>query len=232
MKKIKTMRFASVLLVLTLLSTCAISGTFAKYTTKAEGTDSARVARWGFTGGDSIVLTDLFKTAYDQNVQSNTGVIAPGTTGSASFSFNYNDTQINAPEVKYTFTISTEGSTIDESIKNNPNILWAVDDKYGTWEDMLKAIASLAGNTNDGDTATGSDNTWTCTGTFGPSELPHGFATTNTTHTVSWKWIFDENAKDKETDTLNNDTGDTAMGNAADLANVTLKITATATQVD
>ena len=47
MKKNKMMRIASVLLVLTLISTCAISGTFAKYVTKAEGSDSARVAKWG-----------------------------------------------------------------------------------------------------------------------------------------------------------------------------------------
>jgi hypothetical protein len=34
-------------MVVTLLSTCAISGTFAKYVTKAEGQDTARVAKWG-----------------------------------------------------------------------------------------------------------------------------------------------------------------------------------------
>ena len=47
MKKNKMMRIASVLLVAVLISTCAISGTFAKYVTRAEGTDTARVAKWG-----------------------------------------------------------------------------------------------------------------------------------------------------------------------------------------
>ena len=47
MKKNKMMRIASILLVVTLLSTCVISGTFAKYVTKAEGQDQARVAKWG-----------------------------------------------------------------------------------------------------------------------------------------------------------------------------------------
>ncbi len=51
MKKNKVMRIASVLLVAVLISTCAISGTFAKYVTKVSGEDSARVAKWG------IVLT-------------------------------------------------------------------------------------------------------------------------------------------------------------------------------
>ena len=47
MKKIKTMRIASILLIAVLMTTCAISGTFAKYVTSAEGGDSARVAKWG-----------------------------------------------------------------------------------------------------------------------------------------------------------------------------------------
>lgn len=47
MKKNKFMRIASVLLIVTLLSTSVISGTFAKYTTEAEGSDSATVAKWG-----------------------------------------------------------------------------------------------------------------------------------------------------------------------------------------
>lgn len=47
MKKNKMMRIAAVLLIVTLLSTCAISGTFAKYVAKADMSDSARVAKWG-----------------------------------------------------------------------------------------------------------------------------------------------------------------------------------------
>ena len=62
MKKNKMMRIASVLLVMTLISTCAISGTFAKYVTKMSGEDSARVAKWG------VVLTldagDVFASEY------------------------------------------------------------------------------------------------------------------------------------------------------------------------
>lgn len=47
MKKNKMMRIASILMVATLITTCAISGTFAKYVTKASGEDKARVAKWG-----------------------------------------------------------------------------------------------------------------------------------------------------------------------------------------
>lgn len=47
MKKNNVMRVFSLLLALTLISVCAISGTFAKYVTKVEGQDHARVAKWG-----------------------------------------------------------------------------------------------------------------------------------------------------------------------------------------
>ncbi len=90
MKKNKMMRLASVLLVLTLLSTSVISGTFAKYVTTDNGTDSARVAHWGvqitpdgtlfektyattntatYSGPNSVVSSDTWD------------VIAPGTDG-------------------------------------------------------------------------------------------------------------------------------------------------------
>lgn len=63
MKKNKMMRIASILLVVTLLSTCVISGTFAKYVTKAEGKDHARVAKWGVVlsiEGDSA-FSDVYE---------------------------------------------------------------------------------------------------------------------------------------------------------------------------
>lgn len=63
MKKNKMLRIASILLVVTLLSTCVISGTFAKYVTKAEGEDHARVAKWGVVldiTGDSA-FSDVYE---------------------------------------------------------------------------------------------------------------------------------------------------------------------------
>ena len=44
MKTNKMMRIASVLLVAVLLTTCVISGTFAKYTTTVSATSTANVA--------------------------------------------------------------------------------------------------------------------------------------------------------------------------------------------
>lgn len=91
MKKNKMMRIASVLLIVTLLSTCALSGTFAKYVTTAEGAGDARVAKWGVEL--SIENADPFKTQYDKDDASYTNtaysvksmsstecVAAPGTS--------------------------------------------------------------------------------------------------------------------------------------------------------
>lgn len=47
MKKTWTTRLAVALLALTMITSCFVGSTFAKYVTKAEGTDTARVAKWG-----------------------------------------------------------------------------------------------------------------------------------------------------------------------------------------
>ena len=57
----KKSRILSMLLVATMLSTCAISGTFAKYTTSGSANDSARVAEFGVT---AVVSGTLFSNAY------------------------------------------------------------------------------------------------------------------------------------------------------------------------
>lgn len=214
MRKNKMMRAASGLLVAVLLSTCAISGTFAKYTTSVSSSDKARVATWGFTQ-TSISLTDLFKTAYDKNVQGNADVIAPGTTNSATFTFKY-DGQETAPEVAYTFKVDTAGSAIAPDIKNNPNIVWSLDGgAEGNWDTLLANIEKLSGD------ATGEK-------TYQPGQLPDGFTAADDEHTITWKWKFETEGTGMNTQ----DATDTAMGNAAKLAEVTLKITVTATQID
>ena len=220
MKKNKFMRMASVLLVLTLLTTCAISGTFAKYVTSTTGTDSARVAKWGFTDTKSqITLNDLFKTTYDNNVEGKADVIAPGTTNSANFKFTYNTTDngATAPEVAYTFVVSTDGSTIGDSIKNNTNIQWKLDDgAWGTWDQMIAAVKTLSGDESG-------------TKTYAPGQLPAAF-NKNQTHTISWEWLFKTETSGESM--AAQDVTDTAMGNAQALDNVSITITITATQID
>lgn len=229
MRKNKMMRTASGLLVATLLTTSIISGTFAKYTTTTSGTDTARVAVWGFEK-DAIDTLDLFDNTYDNSVNANDGdnVIAPGTTKTATFSIiNAKDIK---PEVKYNFTVSVADSKIADSIKNNPNIVWKLDDgTFGTWDALMSSILSLSGTT----TTYEAGKTESVTKEYNANTVPQEFAT-GKTHTITWKWIFDEKATNKEESTVNNDTNDTTMGNVAVTTDTeaTIKISVTATQVD
>lgn len=120
MKKNKMMRVASALLVAVLLTTCAISGTFAKYVASANGSDSARVAKWdvkleGTTMQQTNTFTfDLFNTVNDtdgnveQDIAKNDGtLIAPGTKGSFEINLK-NDSEVNA-QYKIDFVAENAG---------------------------------------------------------------------------------------------------------------------------
>lgn len=120
MKKNKMMRIASILMVVTLLSTCAISGTFAKYVTKVSGEDQARVAKWGIVLG--LNAGEAFATEYkthDENgyegefsvVSSNEDkVVAPGTS-SADINEDgaLKATVFGTPEVAARYILKIEG---------------------------------------------------------------------------------------------------------------------------
>ena len=109
MKKNVMMRVASVLLVAVMLTTCVISGTFAKYVTDGTATDSARVAKWGW--GDTTIAIDLFDDVYGTSVKSADGadVIAPGTAKSAAIVWTADESF--APEVDYTLSFKVADTT-------------------------------------------------------------------------------------------------------------------------
>ena len=211
MKKNRMMRLASVLLVLCLLTTSVISGTFAKYTTSIESEDSARVAKWGF-GTATIDIEELFDDEYT-NVAAGSdeqAIIAPGTSGEVSFKFACTTA---APEVAYTFTVATTGSSCATEIQKNTNITWTLlkgEEKIvnaGTWTALINAIEALDQECDAG-------------------EVP---AMVNTEYTVQWNWAYEVG----EGDTLTaNDKIDTDLGDLAVTADqiATLKITITATQ--
>lgn len=96
MKKNMMMRLASVLLIAVLMSTCAISGTFAKYVTSAEGSDSARVAKWGITMSNNGANT--FIDNYDTGLIANEVIVAPGTAHSTTYEVD------GTPETDYNIT--------------------------------------------------------------------------------------------------------------------------------
>ena len=229
MKKNKMMRLASLLLVLVLMTSSIVGGTFAKYTTSVNSYDEARVAYWGFQSTNSMDITGLFKDVYD-NVDSvdDADVIAPGTTGSATFAFAW-DEEVSAygsavtatgPEVSYNFKIEVV-ENCDTLIKNNKNIQWKLDSgTYGTWDKLIAEIRALSG-------ADGGQKV------YAPNTLPTAFSATDDVHTISWQWIFEGTEKyEVDGKELSQDEYDTYMGNAANLDDCSITITIIATQVD
>lgn len=89
MKKNRTLRVSALLLALTLITTCFVGGTFAKYITRNSGSDTARVAKWGVTiTPNGTLFSDAYVTddgaaaaAIANSVVSTEDVVAPGTNG-------------------------------------------------------------------------------------------------------------------------------------------------------
>lgn len=204
MKKNKMMRIASVLLVAVLLSTSVISGTFAKYTSTSEGSDTARVAKWSFNvGEENIALSntftfELFNTLKDSNgtdaetdISDTTGaIIAPGTSGS------FDIVLTNTSEV-------TARYAIDYTVTNSENIPveFCVDGEH--WLTTLEDVAADDTNT----------------------KLAHTSGTT--TITVQWRWAFSGN---DTTDTGLGTLGENETVN--DLPTITVEATVTVEQMD
>ncbi len=224
MRKNKMMRIASVLLVAVLLSTSVISGTFAKYTTSSTGSDTARVAYWGWDAPATIDIA-MFDRAYENNAVLSSGevdgfanVIAPGTSKTTTFAFSYTKYQTNkisAPEVAYQFTVAPSITGDTTILDANQSFKWTLQKpgedtatEYQTVADLIAELKELSGD------ATG-------TKTYAAGQLPDAFTALDQTYTVGWVWDFE-----------GQETADTAMGNAQDLANVTFSITITATQVE
>jgi len=230
------MRLASVLLVLTLLSTSVISGTFAKYTTSDSSEDSARVAKWGFEATDNaVVLDNLFEKSYGTSgpgdgkyvlSANEDNVIAPGTKNEVPFTFSYDTSSntISAPEVDYTFevTVDTTGSNTT-NLDANPNFYWTLDGTtYDTLDALKTAIEALDGNKPNN--------------RYEAGKLPEAFYGTSAegakSHTIGWEWKFENDADVPADDFTDEDEFDTAMGNADSLENIYIKITITATQIN
>ena len=144
MKKNTMMRVASALLVAVLLTTCAISGTFAKYVSSAETSDTARVAKWGW--GTTSIAIDLFDDTYGTTVDSadDANVIAPGTSKTSSITWTPASTF--APEVDYRLTFTAVGD-IPTILENE--LVWTLavnggsTQTYNTFDELVAALGTF-----------------------------------------------------------------------------------------
>ena len=227
MKKNKMMRIASVLLVAVLLTTCAISGTFAKYITEKESTDTARVAKFGV---DLAVTVDgAFATEYDADttatdklgvaiaktvVASSTdsdNLVAPGTNGDLMASATIQGIPEVAVNVKQEATL----------VLTN----WAVEGTY-----YCPLVITVDGDNFYGMDYTSAAEFIAAVEAALDSDVNYEPNTDLTeTHSVTWAWAF-EGTDGKQTDEL-----DTALGDyAAKTGDITISFTykVTVTQID
>lgn len=137
MKKNKTMRIASVLLIAVLLTTCIISGTFAKYVTTGEASDEARVAKFGVVvNGDGSLFSQTYKKVSNGNGPSpeeNDGSKIASLTVESS-----NGDKLVAPGTQ------SNGKGLSLGITGTPEVDVRIKLSFGDIEDVfLKAAGEL-----------------------------------------------------------------------------------------
>ena len=206
----KIMKFASFVLLITVIALILVAGTYAKYTSTATGSDTAVVAKWdikagvkdsevSITGSNPEVAFNLFDTILDEETglaetDVTSGKIAPGTKGEFELSIK-NDSEVTA-QYAIDFTV-TKGASVSDA-----NILFSIDGS--TWTSDLADI-------------TASDDT--------KLAMDGG----NDTVKVMWKWAYE---------TTDGDATDTTVGTNATAATeeaaktITVQAVLTATQVD
>lgn len=210
MKKTKLMRAALLLLVLTLITSCFVGGTFAKYVTKGNSTDSARVAKWGV---EIAANGETFAKEYDsgatiKTVISTKNVVAPGTSGSMA-KMTLTGTPEVAVKVSYVADFTVTGWAIDNNTYYCPLVITVNGTEfkgtdYTSAEDFKAKVETAINGYSKNYAANinlagqGSDSL-----------------------DISWKWAFE-----------GNDENDTKLGNLETAPTVSLKVTTTVTQID
>jgi hypothetical protein len=210
-KKRNTLRIAFLLLVLCMISTVMLSGTFAKYTDTYAGQDTALVARWQFEAkegetllGDANKQLDLFGHLYNTNMNQKAGedyIIAPGVSDEFTIAMSF----LSDVDAKVTVDFNKEGSTVNDAVYNLP-IEYSVDEgaSWVTLAELDKQFVSVLkkvyGSNVLGDVSSANAFTF----------LNSDDETTATTisQTVKWRWAFNDN------DTAQSII-DTAFGNAS-----------------
>ena len=236
MKKNKMMRIASVLLVAVILTTCAISGTFAKYVTSGSGTDSARVAKFGVT---VTANGDVFAKEYDTNDQAVVGtiaksvistdkVVAPGTTSNGDF---VAATITGTPEVAVRVSYKLDATTLQlENWKDGDGQFYCPLVFKVKTPDGNTVISGMEFQTAEAMKAALVNTVAAYTKDYAPGTDLSGKAAD--TLAISWEWPFETGT---DADKPANNVKDTFLGDeaaAGNAATISLDLTATVTQID
>lgn len=246
--KNKMMRIASILMVAVLLTVCAVSGTFAKYVTTAEASDTARVAKWGVTIEASGAAFEK-AYAFDGTTTTLTGnsvvssnddkLVAPGTKHDVA-AIKLAGTPEVAVRVSFTGTVALTGWTAWDDAQNKaveycPIVFTVNGDTYGTNDTdatnksaSVEALVTAVQNAIAKATAEYAALTDLSTigvASSGETQNPNPLS-------ISWAWAFETGADAAK---AANNIKDTILGNAAaagNAATIAISVTATVTQID
>ena len=211
MKKKNTfMRLAMALVLLVLVTTSAVGGTFAKYVTTDSTTDTARVAKWGvvITANDSALVTTEVNGANEDHVVSQTSdvVLAPGSQIAELADFSISGNPEVAVNVSYAADLTLTNWKVS-GVEYCP-LVFVVNGVEYRFNDNVANLELAV----EGAIAALSDNYAT------PYDLSSALAPEVL---VYWAFVGDD-VKDTAL-------GDQAAGNAA---TISLTITCTVTQID
>ena len=170
----KKITVLAVLLLAVVTTAYSVSGTYAKYTSSKESSDSARVAKWGINITNDIDLfdasylsTDDTTTDVANGTDDDKNVVAPGTKGEYTFKL------AGAPETNYTLVVDAEGTD------DIGRIVYTLDTTtYTTIDALCDAIEDL----------------------YDANKVYAANTSSESEHTIGWEWKFAEDGKD-ETDT-------------------------------
>ena len=230
MKKNRMMRIAAVVAVLALLTTCIISGSFAKYvTTGNAASDTARVAKWGVKveASSSLALADVSYTAngtyndasgnaISATVAATNGtdeIMAPGTTKSDVAVITLSGTPEVAVSVAYTGTVTLDGWTLSNNSFYCPL-------KFTIGSTVIEGATYTDKATLKSDL----EAALTSTVNYAPNT---NLSTINAGKTVKWEWPFTV-----ENSGVSNDAKDTELGSKSVAPTISISLSATVTQLD
>lgn len=154
MKTNKLLRTSGILLVLILITSCFVGGTFAKYVSTGEGEDKARVAKWGVK---VVVTGDGFKTTYgkddyNSNVDGNTvisstgeKVVAPGTKGTFG-GVKISGTPEVAVKIETTATVNLSGWNVADDDEFYCPLIFTIGDEKINGLDYSRGTAGGEGS--------------------------------------------------------------------------------------
>lgn len=228
MKKTGFMRAALLLLVLTLITSCFVGGTFAKYTTSASGTDTARVAKFGVqitaNGGtfakeyatDDTGVAGTIANSVVSTKDNKDNVVAPGTRGDM-VKMALSGTPEVAVRVGYTAHVTVSNWTVDGAFYCPITIKVMGEDGNFVLHGLDYTDADRFARAVENEIAAFSANY-----AAGTDLSTAGV----TTPEVSWEWVYEGDGVHQTNEK------DTALGNAAVPAAITLAIETTVTQID